>query len=604
MADPHVLFCAFAEVPGASAAGTRMGQWLSVFGNREVDALSLKGREAAHIQRLGGARMMRVPNTSGKPFLERLSTYQRALQRQLAGDQYDLIWCGDLFSGAVVAQATKDRVPIVVEIAEVPSQSLGGKQLVAEDTGVVQKRWREQERLAVRAASKVLLPSRHAAKLLSERVDARIFQVVPRCVDRTVFTPPSVEIDIDDDRRVLVFGGREGGPALRAAVGIAHALATRLPANVSIGLLGQPSLNDAEVRAALQKKNLADRVDLVDADGPLAVSAALSLAHVVVVPSAAEEEAEPFGIPHRALEAMSCGRAVVLTGPEAAFRDAATPGEHVVVSPARDPQRAAAAAESLLDDDERRGALAIAASRHVERTADLAARSTEVAQMVLEAARIKLRIHAPRTDDPDTSSKSVPSQARAAPRAEASAPSGPNPLGPGGTSIPTVRMEAPAFSHVESAAWEGDTFLDGGPAPHMETSPDAVRAAMLLSSDAQSKAGESSLPTVPPGSVQSVPSAASVPTSIIVQAALESRSSSSDPWAADTIADGMPVETRGADPAVLHRAPTSASNSRKSFLVDARQPSRPETPPTDLTAEDAALSDSSSSSSSSDSDED
>ena len=138
MSDPHVLFCAFAEVPGASSVGTRTAQWLSVFGNKEVDALSLKGREAAHIQRLGGARMMRVPNTSGKPFLERLSTYQRALQRQLAGEPYELVWCADLFSAAVVAQSLKEKTPIVVEISEVPSQTVGGRQLVGEDTVVVQ----------------------------------------------------------------------------------------------------------------------------------------------------------------------------------------------------------------------------------------------------------------------------------------------------------------------------------------------------------------------------------------------------------------------------------------------------------------------------------
>src|SRR5688572_27895133 len=113
---PHALFCAFAEVPGPSAAGVRTQQWLSVFGSKEVDALSLKGTKDAHIQRLGGARMMRVPNTLGRPFLERLSTYQRALQRQIAGEQYELIWCADLFSASIAAQHVARGVPLVVEI--------------------------------------------------------------------------------------------------------------------------------------------------------------------------------------------------------------------------------------------------------------------------------------------------------------------------------------------------------------------------------------------------------------------------------------------------------------------------------------------------------
>ena len=104
---PRVLFCAFAEVPGATAAGTRMAQWLSVFGTKEMDALSLKGRSAVHLQRFGGARMMRVPNTEGRPLPEGLATYQRALQRQMNGENYHLVWCADLESAASVAPLLK-----------------------------------------------------------------------------------------------------------------------------------------------------------------------------------------------------------------------------------------------------------------------------------------------------------------------------------------------------------------------------------------------------------------------------------------------------------------------------------------------------------------
>ncbi|HEY4219930.1 MAG TPA: glycosyltransferase, partial [Myxococcota bacterium] len=478
MADPHVLFCAFAEVPGASAAGTRTAQWLSVFGNKEVDALTLKGREAAHIQRLGGARIMRVPNTSGKPFLDRLSTYQRALQRQLAGENYDLIWCADLFSGAVVASTLHahregEKTPIVVEISEVPSQSLSGKSLVGEDSAIVQKRWREQERLAIRASTKVVLPSRHAAKLVSERIDARILQVIARCVDRTVFAPPSVEISLDDEMRVLIFGGREGGPLLKAALAIAHALEKKVPPSVRIGILGMPSPADTEVHAALSKKGLTTRVDLVDADSPMAVSAALSLAHVVVVPSSAEEDSEPFATPHRALEAMACGRAVIITGPEAAFRDC---GDQLVTTPAKDPAAAAAAVLELLDNSDRRHALGRAAARYLERNADLSARSSEIAAIVAEAAKVRLRVHAPSPDDPDTNSREAPPPSPSLIKRRLALESGPTmkqpvsapvavPSSNGGENmpaLPTVRMDMPSFSGEHGAAWEGDTFLDGG----------------------------------------------------------------------------------------------------------------------------------------------
>ena len=97
---------------------------------------------------------------------------------------------------------------------------------------------------------------------------------------------------------------------------------------------------------------------------------------------------------------------------------------------------------------------------------------------------------------------------------------------------------------------------------------------------------------------------AQVPTSLIVQAALDSKppSSPSDPWAPDTIADGTPIEThRGADPSVLQRA----STGKKSFLVDRAAPLSDPDPTADMTAEDGAISSgASSSASSSSSDED
>lgn len=586
-----------------------MAQWLRVFGTKDMDALSLKGREAAHIQRLGGARMMRVPNTAGKPFLEKLSTYQRALQRQLAGEAYDLVWCADLFSAAAVAPMLKGAASLLIEITEVPSQS----RLLTGDDVELKKRWRDGERAAVRAATKVFLPSRHAVKLMSERIDARLVQVIPRCIDRTVFSPPSVEIALDDERLVLIFGGREGGPRLKAAAALAHALAAVLPRSVRIGILGPSSPADVDLNAVLGKLGLRGRVELVDADESRAVTGALSLAHVVVVPSSAEDDREPFALPHRALEAMACGRAVVVSGPDAAFRDGATPGEHFVAAPARDPRRVAKAVEDLLGDPLTRASLSRAAARHVEATADLMSRALEVQQIVVDATGVRLKLHPPRGDDPDTSSKSAPQPpsptAVAAPPPVVSSRSGPSPPGPAnggrestalatsqgteskpsssGDSVfapasmlpmPTLRTELPELgsasaSLLESGAmWDGDTYLDGGHvhAPlAIETSPDAarVREAMLVSSDAQSKA-DASVPLASSVSSLRSQSGGAVPTSLMIGDALEERPRAGDPWGPDTIADGTPLsplDERGrADHSVFAKA-----SPKRSLLVDA-----------------------------------
>ena len=58
----RALYAACERVPGPTSAGTRMAQLILGFGGQlEADALSLKSEELAHIQRLGTARMMRVP---------------------------------------------------------------------------------------------------------------------------------------------------------------------------------------------------------------------------------------------------------------------------------------------------------------------------------------------------------------------------------------------------------------------------------------------------------------------------------------------------------------------------------------------------------------
>lgn len=594
VADPlsRVLFCAFAEVPGPSAAGARTAHWLSVLGHKEVDALCLKGKKDAHIQRYGGARMMRVPNTIDKPFLERLSTYQRALQRQLkGGDSYDLVWCADLFSASAAATLLPKGTSLVVEIAEVPSLLSSARALVGDSAEEQSAKWLQQEKAAIRAAARVVVPSRHAAKLLSERVDARLLWMLPRCVDRAAFSPPNMEVALDDDRRVVVFGGREGR-WLRGAVSLAHALVSRLPEAVQVGVLGAPGAHDDELKALLAKRDLTDRVDLIDADSPAAVAGALALAKVVVVPSSAEDEAEPFAMPHRALEAMACGRAVVVTGPEAAFREGGSPGEHFLTAPARDPLRVADVVVELLADEGRRAALGRAAARHVEKSADLMARAEEVRERLAATLKVRLKVHRPRIDNPDTSSRSVsepevvegrapPSLAPAVPvvpvvpavpvSAQAPvtavidvAPSGETaPMPPAPPPPRPARRVAPptaALEPVETVRfellpghglWEGDTFLDGGPPAALESAdPARVRAAMMVSSDAaRSKSQpdeDGSLPSASPSAVQSVEASgrATRPRSARALSVEPSRpqGSAADPWAPDTIADGTPLD--------------------------------------------------------------
>ncbi len=398
---PHVLFCAFAEVPGPSAAGVRTAQMMGAFGaGFDVDGLCLKGPEGAHIERLGSVRVMRVP-VDNKPFLERLAAYRRALARQLAGDHYDVVWCAELFSGAVAASYQQAHgFSLLVDVDDVPSQSFARLYEVDPTDKQLRAEWAAGEKAALRGATVVLAPSRMAAKAfstrLAPRVDARRIQVLPRAVDRSVFAPPTMELAFGEERTVLVLGGRDGGPLLPAALALLQAIGQRTEReHVHLAFAGARPADDAPVRAALDEAGLGERVKLVDVENAAGLAAALAEAHVVVVPSTAEVGVEPFAPPHRALSAMACRRPTILTGPPASFADMLVPGEDALVTDANDPAAAAAAVERLLDGPALRESIAQSGARRVEQEADLVTRLGQAAALLSDLLGVAL---APRAE--------------------------------------------------------------------------------------------------------------------------------------------------------------------------------------------------------------
>jgi glycosyltransferase involved in cell wall biosynthesis len=399
---PRILFCAFAEVPGPTSAGTRMHQLLSAFSDDfAVDGMTLKGPDLAHIQRLGAARLMRVP-IEGKPFLERLASYRRALQRQLSGDEYDLVYCADLFSAAVASAFRESQgFALVVEVTDFPSESFHLRWPVDPDNKRLRAEWREAERHALRHASHVIATSRHAARMLSERVDARRVHLIRRAVDRSVFAPPSMEVKLDPRRTVLVVGGREGGPRLAPLIPLLEALATTVANDgVRIVLAGPPPVDGDPVAGALAAMGIADSVELVDVDSTIRLATVLSDADVVVVPTIAEAELAPMSVPHRALEAMACRRPVVLTGPTEAFSDSLVAEDEAIVVPARSGDALAAAVQRLLDSPALREAISAAGERRIDKEFDLSLRVKELATFITDTVGVVMTPRAPESTSP------------------------------------------------------------------------------------------------------------------------------------------------------------------------------------------------------------
>jgi len=388
---PRVLVCANAEVPGASAVGVRAEQLLLAFsGGLDLDALSLKGRNLTHIQRVGAARMLRVPVTepvagdgtaARSAFNERLAAFRRALTRQLDNDAYDVIVALDLFSAAS-ALPSLGKARLVIEVSEYPSQRFGARYPVASKDSATRSEWEVNERAAMKAASLIVAPSRQAARHLSERTDPRHIRVVPRMVDTRIFLPPTVEVDLGDAHRVAFLGGREGG--VRTA--ILQATLKLLGARTSDArflLVGTPSRSDAAITETLQKRALLGRSEFIDVASPQDIQLTLCAADVVVVIG----DDDAWATPHRALEAMACGRAVVVAASDVACRDHITSGQNAVVVPAEAPDQIADAVAELLADAGLRSRLGKAAERQAIRS-DLAARSPELAELLTEATGV------------------------------------------------------------------------------------------------------------------------------------------------------------------------------------------------------------------------
>lgn|GEM_PF-1769736 len=376
---PKLLFCAFAEVPGPSAVGARMRQFLEALGEEvEVDALTLKSENLAHIQRVGLARMMRVP-VGDKVFLEKLSTYQRALKRQITSERYDLVFCADVFSAEVAAEFKEQQgYKLLAEFGVFPATAFASLYPVDKTDNELRESWEEVEDDVFDALDLVIAPSRYAARLMSNRIDARKVQLLPRLVERHFFHPPERKADTDDPRKLVVVFERRASARRTAVLRVLQALnecTTRR--QVRLALLGQEPDKD-RMPQDLDKLFL-QRVELMAGNSREEIAAVLQQADVVVVPSSAEESVDGFALPHRALEAMSCQAAVVVTGGEGPFRGSLQNGHEGVVVAEHAPDEAATAVVKLLESPKWR--ITVAEDAAV-RVAETASRRGLIAQFV------------------------------------------------------------------------------------------------------------------------------------------------------------------------------------------------------------------------------
>lgn len=488
-------------------------------GDLEIDVIVPRGKGQGHLERLGSARVMRIPlpdavvvgdeNAAQAAFLERLQLHERALARQVEGAEYAAIFCGDLFSATAVASvshAGPGRVggSLVIEVTDVPSRSFATRWPVDPTDEALKSVWQQGERLALARAQRVIVPSRHAARALSSLVDARVLGVVHRFVDTRVFSPSSSSGERPGRPTVVFFGGREGGPRTLVVVAALQHLVRRRP-DARYIVLGQPGAGNRLLIEGLGRRGLLEHVSLEDATTPEQTATTLRDADVVVVP--AGDEGAAAGVPQRALEALAVGAAVVLGGDEAVYRDALQPGTHCLVVAVHEPARIVEAVTSLLEDSVLRETVSSVGRHHVVQTAGLAEHLPELAAVLANATGLPFRVHL----------TAVSSSGREAPQP------------------PPGRM--PAAEPVTDARIDlPDDWIAQAAPPTPGPLADRVKAALLHTQSGRAVPPGDPTPLTPLDTV-----VGPAPRSLAV-GLHESGSSADDDWSHDTVADAGPME--------------------------------------------------------------
>lgn len=173
----RVLATAFAAVPGSSPHGAALLAMAAAI-RADLDLVTLKTETLSHVERMGEARMFRVP-TGQVSQHEQRAVFGRAIARQLESEHYDVVHVRGPFEGAVAA-SKKARLgfQLIYEMATFPDEALGP---------ATEKRWADSHANTMAEADLVLVPTEAAQRALAESVSPERIQVLPPGVDVGVF---------------------------------------------------------------------------------------------------------------------------------------------------------------------------------------------------------------------------------------------------------------------------------------------------------------------------------------------------------------------------------------------------------------------------------
>jgi len=301
---PRVLIAGFCAVPGPTRAGVQLLHIVRALSRHNpVDVLVVRTDDQPYVERMGNARILRVPIQEDTP-RKRVAAFRRAVRRQLEGAEYDVVHFRDGWSGIPVLEMRERlRYAAVFDAARAP---MSEPQLMSIEMSAELAR---DEEASLLAADLVLAPTERAAEYIAARGRP----------DRVFTVPPGVDIDLFDYEhntaagppRILYAGALAPGRGVRILLRSVFDLVGRTDARL---LIACPSILDFDkrLRSAIDDLRVGGRVQLL---GPIQnedVPALISSAAICVAPAAVDLGPKPTALyPTKILEYMACRRVVV-----------------------------------------------------------------------------------------------------------------------------------------------------------------------------------------------------------------------------------------------------------------------------------------------------
>lgn len=298
----RVLVTAFAAVPGSSPHGAALLAMTSAL-RADLDLVTVKTEQLSHVEKIGDARMFRVPVGDAGP-LEQRVVFDRAVARQIAAEAYDIVHVRGPFDGAIAARS-KDTYgfQLVYEMATFPDEALGAE---------VERRWGEAHATCVELADLILVPTEAARRVLGESVPP----------ERILVLPPGVDVGQFDWRP----GPNEGYPRLLylGAFTADRDLATMLRAlrrvsrtrEVRVLIAGETDRSRREsLRQMVDAFGLREVVEVRGEPPPRTLPQIIAGADLCLAPASEAPRFQSLGdLPQPLLEYLACHRPVIAAG--------------------------------------------------------------------------------------------------------------------------------------------------------------------------------------------------------------------------------------------------------------------------------------------------